>query len=402
MLTIHQDDEIFNVFSHHGYEKRLLLQVDSDILFKHSGFSNFATSFNYLNSKFEQREGTRMSRFHLEKTWFLWRLGHFCENENFRIPVPDQQDFHSMLLDSLSFVKQLFTTKWGRRDYHAFCKGPCSATLVLDGHQKATRRVCAIKNISIPSVDGSIRDVKVGCSATPAFKSKKCEEHSYTNENDGDKPQHSNVRLPPRRPRRQRKAGPQRVRFTLRCKTLKSLQYKRILHRTSGIIAAAYNCGFICSIYELFGCESITQVYNFLLFMCQNIENFPDILIYDDACHLKLFIENSSNFVQITRASQKLEKMRILCDKLHYQNHVDPWCRRNTNPYKDPIANTTNTEICEQIFAWLAQYKNIVRGFNESTFLIYICLLCDLFNSNKYENLRKDYLSSCTKATNNL
>jgi hypothetical protein len=52
------------------------------------------------------------------------------------------------------------------------------------------------------------------------------------------------------------------------------------------------------------------------------------------------------------------------------------------NPYKNPIANDINTEICEQIFAWLAQHKNIVRGFNESTFLIYIYLLCDVSNDH--------------------
>ena len=371
--------------------------------FKHSGFSNCANAFNYLNSKFERKEGETMNRFHLQKTWFLWRLGHFCETENFRMPVPDQQDFHAMLLEILPDIKQLFTRKWGRREHHIYCKGPCSATIVLDGHQKATRRVCSIKNISVPSVDGSIRDVKVGCSATPAFKHKKCREHLLTNDNDDDdddKPEHVNIQLPRQRHYlRRKKKRAHRSRFHLRCKTLKSLQYKRILHRTSGIIAAAYNCGFVCSIYELFGCESVTQVYNFLLYMYQNIENFPDILIYDDACHLKLFIKNSANFIRITRAKQRLEKLKIFCDKLHYRNHVDPWCRKNTNPYTDPVATTTNTEICEQIFAWLAQYKNIVRGFNESTFLIYICLLCDLFNSNKYDNLRKEHLLSRAQTT---
>jgi len=133
--------------------------------------------------------------------------------------------------------------------------------------------------------------------------------------------------------------------------------------------------------------------------MHENIENFPDILIYDDACHLKLFIDNRNNFVRDINAKQKLQRVKIFCDKLHYRNHVDPWCRRHTNSYNDPVANSTNTEICEQIFAWLAQYKNIVRGFNESTFLIYICLLCDLFNTNKYENLRKKYYLSHAQRT---
>ena len=308
------------------------------------------------------------------------------------MPVPVQQDFHTMLLELSPFIKQLFTKKWGKKDYHAYCKGNCSATLVLDGHQKATRRVRAVKNISIPSVDGSIRDIKVGCFATPAFKRKKCREHLLANEKDNNEPHHSNTHLSRKRYYLKIKRGAQVVRFNLRCKTLKSVQNKRILHRTSGVIAAVYNCGFICSLYELFGCESVRQVYNFLLYIYQNVENFPNILIYDDACHLKLCIDNSNNFVQNTRAKQQLEKTKIFCDKLHYRNHIDPWCRRNTNPYTDPIANNTNTEICEQIFAWLSQYKNIVRGFNESKFLIYICLLCDLYNSNRYENLQKEHL----------
>ncbi|CAF4493257.1 unnamed protein product [Rotaria sp. Silwood2] len=309
------------------------------------------------------------------------------------MPVPDQQDFHTMLLDLLPFLKELFTKKWGKRDHHVFCTGPCSATIVLDGHQKATRRVCSIKNIFVPSVDGTIRNVKVGCSATPAFKNKRCGEHLLTNESENNTTQHLNAQFV-RKHHLRKKRRVQGLRFSLRCKTLKSLQYKRVLHRTSGIIAAVYNCGFICSLYELFGSESIAQVYNFLLYMYQNVENFPDVIIYDDACHLKLFIENSNNFVRSTPSKEKFEKAKILCDKLHYRNHVDPWCRRNTNPYNDPVANNTNTEICEQIFAWLAQYKNIVRGFNESTFLIYICLICDLYNTNKYDNLQKEYLSS--------
>ncbi|CAM4800506.1 unnamed protein product [Rotaria magnacalcarata] len=345
MLTIHPDDEVFIVFSNYGYEKRLLMQIDSDILFKHCGFSNYANAFNHLNYKFEKKDEELMDRFHLQKTWFIWRLGNFCIRENFRILVPDQQDFQTMLLELLPFVKRWFTENWGKRDYHAFCEGNYSSTIVLDGHQKATRRVCAIKNISVPSYDGAIRDVKVGCSATPVFKSKNCQEHLLSNDNRNGEPVLSNVRLPRtrRNVRSQRELGS--FQFNLRCKTLKSLQYKRILRRTSGIIAAAYNCGFICSLSELFGCESISQVYNFLLYM-------------------------------------------------------NPWCRLNTNPYNDPIANDTNTEICEQIFAWLAQYKNIVRGFNESTFLIYICLICDLLNTNKFENLRKEYILTRAPTTN--
>ncbi|CAF1465582.1 unnamed protein product [Adineta ricciae] len=168
-------------------------------------------------------------------------------------------------------ISQLFTRKWGRKEHHSFCKSPCSATIVLDGHQKATRRVCAIKNSTVPSIDGSIRNIKVGCSATPAYKSKKCQIHSSTeessssNNNSNSKSQPSSTRESRIRHYVRGRWGSQKPQFNLRCKTLKSLQYKRILHRTSGIIAAAYNCGFICSLHELFGCESITQFMTMLV-----------------------------------------------------------------------------------------------------------------------------------------
>ncbi|CAM4946962.1 unnamed protein product [Rotaria socialis] len=236
MLTIHPDDEIFFIFSYYGYEKRLLMQNDSDILFKHTGFSSFTNAFNHLNFKFDKEETNIMNRFHLQKTWFLWRLGHFCANENFRMPVPDQQGFHTTLLDLLPFIQELFTKKWGKIDYHAFCRGSCSATIVLDGHQKATRRVCSIKNISIPSIDGTIREVKVGCSATPAYKSKKCQEHLSTDEN--DEGSHSNNNLVRTHRHRRARARRQQFRFNLRCKT--QIEKKRQLAQAALVASSLY------------------------------------------------------------------------------------------------------------------------------------------------------------------
>ncbi|CAF4630510.1 unnamed protein product [Rotaria socialis] len=206
MLTIHPDDEIFFIFSYYGYEKRLLMQNDSDILFKHTGFSSFTNAFNHLNFKFDKEETNIMNRFHLQKTWFLWRLGHFCANENFRMPVPDQQGFHTTLLDLLPFIQELFTKKWGKIDYHAFCR------------------------------DGTIREVKVGCSATPAYKSKKCQEHLSTDEN--DEGSHSNNNLVRTHRHRRARARRQQFKFNLRCKT--QIEKKRQLAQAALVASSLY------------------------------------------------------------------------------------------------------------------------------------------------------------------
>lgn len=57
-----------------------------------------------------------------------------------------------------------------------------------------------------------------------------------------------------------------------------------------------------------------------------------DVICYDDACHLKKFCRNpvrSNN----TDTAKKLANMEIVCDRFHFRNHVDKWCRRNCNPH---------------------------------------------------------------------
>ena len=73
--------------------------------------------------------------------------------------------------------------------------------------------VCSVKNISIPSIDGTIRDIKVGCSATPAYKTKKCQEHLLTDEN--DETSYSNNNLVRTHPYRRARRRSQQFRFNL-------------------------------------------------------------------------------------------------------------------------------------------------------------------------------------------
>ncbi len=77
-----------------------------------------------------------------------YRLVIFCEGENFRMSVSDQQDFHTMLLELLPSIKGLFMKKWGKSDYHAFCKENCTTTIILDGYQKNYEKsLCSQKNV---------------------------------------------------------------------------------------------------------------------------------------------------------------------------------------------------------------------------------------------------------------
>ena len=104
----------------------------------------------------------------------------------------------------------------------------------------------------------------------------------------------------------------------LECKTDKCKQAAN-KHRSAGICCAVYNCGIIVGITELFGCESLSQVYAFLTWLWYTILLFPKLLAYDDSCHLKRFV----NRRQSTLDGKFLASLVIVVDKMHLKNHVD-------------------------------------------------------------------------------
>ena len=69
---------------------------------------------------------------------------------------------------------------------------------------------------------------------------------------------------------------------------------------------------------------------------------FVGIICYDDACHLKKFAQNPVRS-DLTGIAKKIKKMSLVCDKFHFRNHVDRWCKANCNPF-------TTTELEVNVF----------------------------------------------------
>lgn len=63
------------------------------------------------------------------------------------------------------------------------------------------------------------------------------------------------------------------------------------------------------------------------------------VICYDDACHLKKFAQNPVRS-DLTEIAKRLKGMKMVCDKFHFRNHVDSWCKVNCNPY-----STTDLEV---------------------------------------------------------
>ncbi|CAH3154267.1 unnamed protein product, partial [Porites lobata] len=83
----------------------------------------------------------------------------------------------------------------------------------------------------------------------------------------------------------------------------------------------------VVDVKDFFGAESKSQGY---AHFHEHIQS-PTIC-YDDACQLKKFTQNLTRN-QLTSTAKKMSQTVMVCDKFHFKNHKDMWCKRNCSPY---------------------------------------------------------------------
>lgn len=153
-------------------------------------------------------------------------------------------------------------------------------------------------------------------------------------------------------------------------------------YRTAGVCAGVFNCGIVAFIDEIFGSESLSQVVNIMYEYFKNVGGTMvcnNNLAYDDACHLKRYINRRSDNVEL----EELFNLNMVVDKLHFKNHTDKWCKKNVNPYKNASFDELNTMVCEQAFSWLAKYKHSLSNMSCNRFDLVIYSICHYRNSVK-------------------
>lgn len=69
-----------------------------------------------------------------------------------------------------------------------------------------------------------------------------------------------------------------------------------------------------------------------------------DTICYDDACHLKKFSTNAKR-CELTATAKRIKALDMVCDKFHFPNHVDSWCKANCNPY-----TTSSLQVKKNLF----------------------------------------------------
>ncbi len=165
-----------------------------------------------------------------------------------------------------------------------------------------------------------------------------------------------------------------------KCNTEKTKS--RFYHRTGGILAMGRPCGYIIGLAEIYGGESIHQVADMIesFIDSSNDPSSTESVLYDDGCHLRRSVEKKPSIYP------HLANTAIKIDRFHFKNHVDAWCRANMNPDDSVLLKNVNTEIMEQVFAWLKGYAPSLRYMKRVNYLF---LLIDMIDRHNMENMRK-------------
>ena len=167
--------------------------------------------------------------------------------------------------------------------------------------------------------------------------------------------------------------------ISVTCNTRKSRD-KTTRRHTVGVFVGAFPCGTIVLFDELYGSESISQVYGILTEFLSRLEDMTKLeeLLYDDCCHLKAFSEKEKNAKQ-NDVTQYLADIGKHVDRFHFRNHVDPWCQENCNPEGVPVLQGVNTQVCEQLFKKINSHRNC-KSFNEARFFMFFIYQFDIHN----------------------
>jgi hypothetical protein len=140
--------------------------------------------------------------------------------------------------------------------------------------------------------------------------------------------------------------------------------------RTKGILLAFFNCGIIGYHKEIFN-EELTQVAGFFLEILDMVAKF---IIYDNACHLKPFLDSHHN---LTDERLKIYETKIFAiDRIHIYNHSRKECKKfECNNFKE--LQNINSVVCEETNYWFSGFKYCIKHMSQERLLFFLYIIFD-------------------------
>ncbi|UJR24362.1 hypothetical protein I4U23_005739 [Adineta vaga] len=155
---------------------------------------------------------------------------------------------------------------------------------------------------------------------------------------------------------------------------------------TYGFLATFLSCAVIVGFTELPCSEGswLRRVLHHILTI-KRFGQLPIAMCYDCACTLKLFIKKhfGTEDLKSTNFTQFLTDLTMAIDRFHVKNHTRQMCKTVMRPDHSShhdVFKSINTQVAEQMFSYLSQFKNSFRGYNYPKSTIFFTVLFHLKN----------------------
>jgi len=152
------------------------------------------------------------------------------------------------------------------------------------------------------------------------------------------------------------------------CKTHKEAGGAARRTQRGGWLYACTPAGYILHLKEYVGCESLPQRYFFLAELVHAAPSI-DLVIHDDACHLRKHCASRAKDGAMA-AALAYPMIQYVTDRLHARGHIDPWCLATCSPTAAcnvELVAGVNTSVCEQLFSKLGRHKFVMRVMDRLT-----------------------------------
>ena len=294
----------------------------------------------------------------------------------------------------------------------------CASIVVIDGGAKVYRSICPCPTDERLHTQWLNRSVCLPCGKKPQQKHRTCAQHAGVQVappaqakvlkrpasalgdpdrackkrpagNQCDEPASSKTPMstadapvePLHQARRLRRLRPlfvpdvsQAVPSAVECNTGKE-DVKCTWYKSRGLLCAAYPCGIVASIREMFVAESKLQVCALLETLIQESGQRIVHVGYDDACHLWDCLNKARQDGRGT-AADALQTVDFFIDAFHLTGHKRPSCQQNFNPATRPWASKQNTQAAEQTWKYLNKHRACLKFCNPESFMLHLLWVC--------------------------
>ena len=154
--------------------------------------------------------------------------------------------------------------------------------------------------------------------------------------------------------------------------------------RSAGWLFASTPDGFVVQFAEFVGAVSLGQRHFFLADLFEAAPEI-DIVIHDDACHLRKCAASRASKSPLAR-SLAYPQVKYVVDRFHLKGHVDHWCKQHcahTSPENEKSLQDVNTSVCEQQLSKLGRYKFMVSTTGAAIGAFFLQEVVELHNKER-------------------